>query len=165
MITIIDFIEFITDQFKDKHKYTYKHKYIYISISITIIISIIMSVDNNKLLTCSSVVTAFKNKLLTCSSVVTAFKFEKYYIAFYITIITHATGSININTTDLTIRWLLTGPIKDDRWIIERHRAIPILKNVKLKLKNFFDSEEIGKYRINLPILYNFSYRYKKSSQ
>jgi len=31
---------------------------------------------------------------------------------------------------------------------------------MKMKLKDFFDSEEIGKYRINLAFLYNFSYTY-----
>jgi len=76
-----------------------------------------------------------------------------------------AAGSFSINTTDIKMRWLITGPIKDDRWIIDHYHQIPIPKNAKIKLKNFVDSEEISKYRINLPFLYNFSYIYKKSSE
>jgi len=101
------------------------------------------------------------NKLLTYSLVVTAFKFEKYYITFYIIVIdTHATGSLSINTTDIKIRWIITGPIKNDRWIVEHFRGIPIPKNAKIRMTGFFDSEEIGKYRINLALLYNFSYMF-----
>ncbi|KAH0945300.1 hypothetical protein HN011_003982, partial [Eciton burchellii] len=52
-------------------------------------------------------------------------------------------GSFSINTTDIKMRWLITGPIKDDRWIIDHYHQIPIPKNAKIKLKNFVDSEEI----------------------
>ncbi|RLU26409.1 hypothetical protein DMN91_000203 [Ooceraea biroi] len=57
----------------------------------------------------------------------------------------NSTGHYKLVITDLKIRWDITGPVADDRWIPEHFIIIPRLKKMKGYFTGFLGSEEFDK--------------------
>lgn len=64
----------------------------------------------------------------------------------YMIIITHAAGRFNVTMEGVRGTWDISGPVKDDTWIIEHFRAIPTIKKFYMNFENLFEgNREISK--------------------
>ncbi|EZA55201.1 hypothetical protein X777_05271, partial [Ooceraea biroi] len=57
----------------------------------------------------------------------------------------NSTGHYNVTMTGIKSKWIITGHVKDDKWIVEQYRAIPTITTLKMNTSGIVDSEEIEK--------------------
>lgn len=73
----------------------------------------------------------------------------------------HATVHFNLSTTGFKERWIITGPVTDDKWIVEHFRAIPTFTGMKIHMTGLVDGGgEFGKYLVCFKCSFNFCFYY-----
>lgn len=69
-----------------------------------------------------------------------------YYCYIYIIVIICTTGHYNLTAEDIEDSWDISGPVKNDTWIIEHFVLFPMFKSFKIHLDNLFEgNREISK--------------------
>ncbi|XP_043501877.1 uncharacterized protein LOC122523950 [Polistes fuscatus] len=59
-------------------------------------------------------------------------------------------GRFNVSAEDIKVTWFISGPVKNDRWMIEEYRPRPTVRKLKLWADDFFDGNpELSKIVLN----------------
>ncbi|XP_014607693.1 PREDICTED: circadian clock-controlled protein-like [Polistes canadensis] len=59
-------------------------------------------------------------------------------------------GQFNVSAEDIKVTWFISGPVKNDRWIIEEYRPRPQIRKLKVWADNFFNGNpELSKVLLN----------------
>lgn len=67
-------------------------------------------------------------------------------VYIYIFIIIYTTAYYNVTTENIRLSWDISGPVKNDSWIIEHFRINVFFKKFKMYTDNFFEgNREISK--------------------